>query len=176
MLYPDAMGAAFDDLPEALQVFHAVEDSHLYKGLVTVSHGGALARRVAKSGGMPGKSGEMPFSFRATRDGDHEIWERNFDGHVTRSLQWLHAPGVVAERVGTSEFLMAPEVRDERLHIPITGVTAFGLKLPPGVLRSCEGVEHVTEDGGIAFDVHAEVKGLGLIIRYRGVLYGPVEG
>lgn len=170
MLYPRVMGHAFGDLPEALQIFHSVDDTVFYRGRVTVTHGHALSRLIAKSGGMPAKSGEMPFSFRATRDGNKEIWERDFNGHITRSLQWMKADGVVAERVGTSEFVMEPRVDGTRLRIPITGLRAFGVPLPPGVLKSCEGVEAVTDDGKITFDVHASVIGVGLIIRYQGVL------
>lgn len=170
MLYPRAMGHAFSDLPEPLQAFHSVDDSVFYKGRVTVTHGNAFTRLIAKSGGMPVKSGEMPFSFRATRDGAKEIWERNFDGHMTRSLQWLHADGVVAERVGTSEFLMQPLAEGDTLRIPITGARAFGLPMPSGLLSSAEGIEGVTEDGKITFDVHASLRGFGLIIRYAGWL------
>ncbi len=173
MLYPRAMGAAFDDLPEALQAFHSVADSTLYRGHVTVTHGSALGRRIAKAGGMPTTSGRMPFTFRATRDGEEEIWERNFDGHITRSTQRLLRPGVIAERVGTSEFLMQPQMRGSDLYIPIISLRGFGLPLPSGVLASCEGVETVTEDGDITFDVHARVRAIGLIIRYQGVLSGP---
>jgi hypothetical protein len=173
MLYARTMGHTFSDLPEPLQHFHSVDDTVLYKGHVTVSHGNAIGRAIAKAGGMPHKSGEMPFSFRATRDGRSEIWERNFDGHMTRSLQWEHEDGVIAERVGTSEFLMAPEVVDDQLHIPITGVRAFGLRVPFNVMKSCHGVEGVTEDGKITFDVHATLRGVGLIVRYQGVMDGP---
>lgn len=170
MLYPRTLGKEFTDLPEPLQAFHSVDDTVFYKGHVTVTHGNALTRMIAKSGGMPGKSGEMPFSFRATRDGNKEIWERNFDGHMTRSLQWLHGDGVIAEQVGTSEFLMAPKVEGDKLRISITGLRGFGLPMPVGVLSSAEGVEGVTDDGKITFDVHASLRGLGLIIRYQGVL------
>lgn len=170
MLYPSVMGDAFWDLPEPLQAFHSVDNTVFYKGSVTVTHGSALTRLIAKSGGMPVKSGTMPFSFRATRDGNKEIWERNFDGRMTRSLQWLHGDGVVAERVGTSEFLMEPHVVERQLRIPITGVRGFGLPMPIAVLSSAEGIEGVTDDGKITFDVHASVRGLGLVIRYQGEL------
>jgi len=170
MLYPRAMGDAFSDLPAALQAFHAVEDAVAYRGSVEVSHGGSLARAVAGAAGMPRRAGNMRFSFRATRDGAREIWERDFDGHVTRSTQWLYAPGVIAEQVGRSVFLLEPRLRDGRLHIPIRGVSGFGLPVPGWVMRSCEGIESVTEDGRISFDVHARLRGLGLIVRYRGTL------
>lgn len=170
MLYPRVMGHAFSHLPEPLQAFHSVDHTVFYKGRVTVTHGSAFTRFIAKSGGMPVKSGEMPFSFRATRDGGKEIWERNFDGHMTRSLQWLHSDGVVAERVGTSEFLMEPRVEGETLRIPITGVRGFGLPMPLAVLSSAEGLEGVTDDGKITFDVHASLRGFGLVIRYQGEL------
>lgn len=168
MLYPRALGNAFSTLPAPLQAFHAVEHSVFYQGRVTVTHGNAFTRLIAKSGGMPAKAGEMPFTFRATRDGASEIWERNFDGHMTRSKQWLHSEDVIAERLGTSEFLMEPRAEGETLRIPIIGLRGFGLPMPLGVLSSCEGVEGVTEDGKITFDVHASLRGLGLIIRYRG--------
>ena len=168
MLYPEAMGTAFNDLPKPLQDFHSVDGAHLYKGRVTVSHGNALARGIALAGGMPGKAGTMPFAFRMTRDGDAETWERDFDGHITRSTQWLKAPGVIEERVGTSTFLMEPRALDGRLHIPITKITGFGLPIPDALVVSCEGIEGVTSDGAITFDVHATIKGIGLIVRYRG--------
>lgn len=170
MLYPGVLGTAFRDLPVPLQAFHSVQDSVLYTGRVTVTHGSAVMRLLARSGGMPGKSGDMPFSFRATRDGGAEIWERNFDGHITRSRQWRHCDGVIAEKVGTSVFLMEPNVDRGMLHIPIIGVSGFGLPMPRGILASCEGIEGVTDDGKITFDVHASLRGLGLIIRYRGEL------
>jgi hypothetical protein len=168
MLYPEAMGPAFDTLPEPLRAFHSVEGKALYEGRVVVSHGSGLARTVAKAGGMPGTSGEMPFAFRMIQEEDGETWERNFGGHITRSRQWLHGPGVVAERVGTSTFLMEPRAADGALHIPITRITGFGLPVPRGLVASCEGVERVTEDGAITFDVHARLAGIGLIVRYRG--------
>ncbi|ABD56373.1 DUF4166 domain-containing protein [Jannaschia sp. CCS1] len=170
MLYSRALGHTFSNLPEPLQAFHSVEDAVFYTGRVTVTHGSALTRRIAMSGGMPGKSGEMPISFRATRDDMSERWERNFDGHITRSRQWLHSDGVIAERVGTSVFLMEPRVDGDTLRIPITGLRGFGLPMPRAVLSSCEGIEGVTADGHITFDVHASLRGLGLIIRYRGTL------
>ncbi|MEJ6389693.1 DUF4166 domain-containing protein [Gymnodinialimonas ulvae] len=167
-LYPTAMGAAFGGLPDALQRFHTVEGR--YTGRVRVSHGNGLARTIARAGGMPGTAGEMPFSFRLTHTKDAEVWERDFGGHITRSTQWLHAPGIVAERVGSSVFLMAPEVRDEGLFIPITGVRGFGLPVPQGLVVSCEGMERVRDDGAVTFDVHARVRALGLIIRYQGTM------
>lgn len=170
MLYPRAMGAAFGDLPAPLQAFHAIENTVFYRGEVEVSHGNAIGRAVAGAGGMPRRAGVMPFGFRATRDGDCEIWERNFDGQMTRSKQWLHAPGVIAEQVGTSLFLMEPVPHDGQLHIPIRGVTGFGLPVPGWVMRSCEGVEGVDAEGRVTFDVHARVLGLGLIVRYRGTI------
>lgn len=170
MLYPRVMGHAFSDLPEPLQAFHSVDHTVFYKGHVTVTHGSAFTRMIAKSGGMPVKSGEMPFSFRATRDGKSEIWERNFDGHMTRSLLWQHSDDVIAERVGTSEFLMEPKVEGDTLRIPITGLRGFGLPMPLAVLSSAEGVEGVNAKGNVTFDVHASLRGFGLIIRYQGVL------
>lgn len=171
MLYPRAMGASFAQLPKPLQVFHSVSDTVFYKGEVSVSHGSAVARGLARAGGMPATSGTMPFEFRATRDGDQEVWERNFNGHFTRSRQWLHRPGVVAEKVGGSTFLMEPAVQGDTLSIPISGVTGFGIPLPSGIMKSCAGVEAVAPDGAITFDVHATLRGLGLLIRYQGRLY-----
>lgn len=168
MLYARALGEAFGTLPEALQAFHSVTDTVLYVGRVEVSHGGPLARAVAAAGGLPRKAGDMPFAFRATRDGDAEIWERDFDGHVTRSRQWLAAPGMIAEQVGPGLVHMVPEVRGASLHIPFTGAKVFGLRMPRGALQTCGGVISVTQDGHIGFDVQARVPGLGLIIRYRG--------
>jgi hypothetical protein len=169
MLYPTAMGPAFRDLPDALQRFHSGEG--FYAGRVIVSHGNALSRRVARAGGMPGASGEMPFSFRLTHTPDGEVWERNFGGHITRSTQWLHASGIVAEKVGSSLFVMKPQARDGGLFIPITGIRGFGLSVPQSLVISCDGMERVRDDGAITFDVHAKVRGLGLIVRYQGAMF-----
>ena len=168
MLYARAMGDAFEELPEQLRAFHNVEDSNLYAGEVTVTHGHALSRGIAKAGGMPAASGTMPFRFRATRDGETEIWERRFGNHMTRSLQWLDEPGIVAERIGTSTFHMAPVPRNGTLYIPVVAMRGFGLPVPRPAIASCEGVEGVRDDGAVTFDVHARLHGLGLVIRYQG--------
>jgi len=175
MLYREAMGAAFDTLPEPLRRFHSAQGTLRYEGRVTVTHGSGLARAIARAGGMPGVSGEMSFAFVLTRDGAREVWERDFNGHVTRSHQWLHGPGVVAERVGASTFLMTPRVCDGKLHIPIIRITGFGLPVPGALVASCEGVEDVTEDGAVTFNVHAKLRGIGLIIRYRGEMRPAAE-
>lgn len=67
-------------------------------------------------------------------------------------------------------FPMQPRVDGRGLHLPIIGLRGFGVPLPCGVPSSCEGAEGVTDDGKISFDVHAKVRGLGLIIRHRGTL------
>ena len=176
MLYPRAMGAAFADLPPALQRFHSVAGSLHYAGEVTVSHGGALARALAGAGSMPMRVGTMPFRLHARRAGDTEIWERHFGPRVTRSVQWLHAPGLIAERLGPGTFLLAPRVRDGRFHIPITGIRLAGLPLPVALMRDGGGVEWADADGVIAFDVRLCLRGAGEVIRYRGTLRPAAHG
>jgi hypothetical protein len=170
MLYRRALGAAFDDLPAALRHFHMTQAEHRFRGHVDVTQGNGAARLAVRLAGFPVGAGEMPLTLRLRRDGAREVWERCFDGHVARSVQWLWRPGIIAERVGPVTLLMRPAVAEGVLRMPVVGMLGAGIHLPARGLLKGGGVERVGPTGAIQFDVTATAPILGHLIRYRGDL------
>jgi hypothetical protein len=170
MLYRRALGPSFDALPPALRHLHSGAGIQVFDGEAEVVHGNAIARPFVRLAGFPGRSGRMPIRLTIRSDGDGEVWERSFGGHITRSRQWLAGPGRIAERIGPATLLMRPVVDGALLRMPVAGLRGFGLPLPSALLEGGGGVEHVEPGGGIAFDVCATALLIGPLIRYRGVL------
>jgi hypothetical protein len=174
MLYRRALGEAFETLPPELQELHADTGTHVFEGEVEVMHGGPVARPFARLAGYPARSGRMPMRLTIRRDADGETWDRSFDGHGTRSTQWLAGPGMIAERIGPATLLLRPFADGSVLRLPVVGLRAFGMPLPLALLPEAGGVEAVDPGGAITFDVGARAWPIGPLIRYRGVLR-PVD-
>lgn len=170
MLYRRALGQAFDALPPALQRFHD-GTTRDWTGEADVETGSAPARLAVRLAGFPARGGHVDLRLRVACDGARETWIRHFGDHQTRSVQWLHAPGIIAERVGQVTLLMRPAVDGGALRLPVVGVRALGAPMPRSLLRASGGVERAAEGGSVLFDVSAVALGLGPLIRYRGALH-----
>lgn len=170
MVLAAVLGDAFLDLPQALQAFHGGQGDCAYVGSVDVTYGGTLARHLGRLGGFPPAGRDVPLRMRIRTTPNGEIWDRDFDGHVLRSMLWRDGPSTVSERLGRVEVRMRPAVRNHGLAMPVIGLRSLGISMPGAVLGPSGGHESVTDDGRIAFDVASRVTGLGLLIRYRGTL------
>src|SRR5262245_28353594 len=99
-LYRRLLGAAFDSLPAALRDFHDVERERDFQAIFRITRGkGSLRNLLCRLGGLPPAGEAVPLRLRVTPDGDREIWERHFGGHLFRSVQWA-AGGLMVESLG----------------------------------------------------------------------------
>ena len=163
-LYARALGARFDALPDALRRFHG--GPGLWRGSARLTQGGALARRMVRAMGYPDRDGDVPLTLRIAADGDAEVWRRDFDGPVVETRQSLVRPGVIAERLGPMTVELRCEAAPPGLRLAIAAARLGPL---PGPRPAGGGLERA-EGRAVRFDVTARAPGLGLLIRYEGLL------
>jgi hypothetical protein len=163
--YRLALGPAFDGLPEALKRLHGGPSA--WRGTARITHGNAVARRMARTLGYPDAEGDVPMALTITPEDAAERWTRDFDGHRVVSVHRPAPGGRVAERLAGATILLAPTWDGAALHLRIAA-TRLGPLPAPGLL-SGGGTERA-EGGGLTFDVAGRAPGIGLLIRYRGRL------
>jgi hypothetical protein len=164
-LYPRVLGPSFDALPPALRALHGGPGR--WSGTATLTHGGRVARLASRTMGYPDRDGAVPLVLTIQADGDGEIWHRDFDGARVVSWQGPGPHGTIRERLGATRLNLRPEPAPGGLRLTIAGAALGPLPTPP-VLRG-GGIETVEGDA-VRFDVSATLPGLGLLIRYRGLL------
>ncbi|MBY5931541.1 DUF4166 domain-containing protein [Tateyamaria omphalii] len=168
---PVALGDGFQHLPPALRAFHAGVGGASYGGTVTVQYGNSLLRLLSRLVGFPGPMHNRPMRMSIVTQGDHERWQRDFDGHILVSeLRLLPGGAGVAERFGPIEVRMQPRVVEGGLDMPVTGIRMFGIPLPRWMIGPSGGQERASLEGGLTFCVFAHAVGIGPVIRYEGAL------
>jgi Domain of unknown function (DUF4166) len=127
-----------------------------------------MARVVAGVMRFPPESADVPLVVTMDRQGEREVWLRDFAGRRFRSTLRLHA-GQMTERFGLLTFAIALRVQDGALHYPVTKGWFCGVPLPRMCLPRSDTVE--AADGARAtFDVALSLPVIGPIVRYQGWL------
>lgn len=166
-----ALGAAFADLPLALQKLHSGDAQRRYEGRAVVKHGESLiARFLLWLGDFPPQGSGIRLTISITPDAQGEAWEREFDRHTTRSRLRAGRPGQVVEKFGPFHITMQPVATTTSLSFPVVGIQCLGLSLPRRMLPQNPSYESVDASGAVIFDIGAEIPVLGKLISYRGVL------
>jgi hypothetical protein len=181
-LYRHILGTAFDSLPQAVRGLHDFDVERAAEGRATVERGsGWIAQRIARTFGFPPAGEDVPVSVTFRRDGDREMWRRNFGGAEFSSIQEEgrgRSDRLLCERFGPCAFGLALVVDDGRLRLIIRRWSIFGLPMPLSLAPACEAYECET-DGRFCFFVEIRYWFIGLIVRYRGwlkAMTGPVPG
>lgn len=161
------LGPAAARLPAAVRKFHQ-GDRCVASGRCSVTRGASpVSRPIARLARLPGAAGDLPITVERVFDGRHETWTRRFADTVMPSR--LHADGgLLVEQLG-------PARLSYRLHADAGGLTwetvslsALGLPLPLGLFRIL--ARETEERGRYCFHVRAEIRGIGLVVEYRGWL------
>ncbi|MGL5010261.1 MAG: DUF4166 domain-containing protein, partial [Paracoccaceae bacterium] len=151
------------------QDLHAVMDQRRWQGRAQVTRGTSLlAKLIATIMRFPPATADTPLTVTMVREGEAEVWTRNFNGRRFRStLRIRH--GQMTERFGLMTFTIGLNVRDNTLHYPVTAGRIAGLPLPRALLPRSDATE--TADGPRArFDVALSLPLIGAIVRYQGWL------
>lgn len=165
------LGDAFLKLSPTLRQFHSGVGRANYHGTVTVRHGNGLFHMLCRFAGFPGPMQDRPMRMSITAQDNHELWQRDFDGHVLVSrLRALPDGFSVGERLGPIEVRMRPQVDDGGLYMTVTEVRFLGGPAPRWILGPSGGQERSAPDGAPSFSVSARAKGAGLVIHYEGAL------
>lgn len=172
-LYPQVMGAAFDDLHPALQAFHTLAGRHELHGEVQIdAPSSAPARWLAWCLGTPTRGSRGPLRFTLDATPEREVWNRHFPSFQMRS-QLRRVEQRVHEALGPArlsfELIAGPE---GRLLMRLEALRFLGIPCPrrlmPRVLAQESG-----EADRLLFEVEASVPGIGTVTRYRGHLVIP---
>jgi hypothetical protein len=172
-LYRKLLGEAWWRLPRPVQDLHDIEGALVWSGMAVVERGRSLvARIVAAVFGFPPAGTDIPVTVSFQRDGERELWERDFGGRKFRSVieqgrgrfEWLQC-----ERFGPLAFGLAVVVTDGHLTLVPRRWSAFGIPMPAFLLPRGNTYEHGAEE---RFNFHVEITlpVAGLIVRYRGWL------
>lgn len=172
-LFPAVLGENFKTLPAEIRDLHTVIAERRWSGLAVVERGsGFLAQLVCRLVGFPRAGAEVPIVVTVRREGDREIWRRDFAGQIFGSvLSPAGAPGEgrIAERFGPLSFVIALEAGPDGLAYPVARGTAFGIPIPRFLLPKSQSREYVGE-GRFRFDVALSLPLAGRVVRYRGWL------
>jgi hypothetical protein len=174
-LYRHILGTAFDSLPQAVRGLHDFDVERAAAGRAVVERGkGWIAWRIAQTFGFPQAGEDIPVSVTFRRDGDRELWRRNFGGAEFSSIQEEgrgRSDRLLCERFGPCAFGIALVVDDGRLRLIIRRWSLFGLPMPLWLAPACDAYECET-DGRFRFFVELRYRFIGLIVRYQGWLKG----
>lgn len=172
-LFRQALGSAFDALPERVRALHENVDTCRWVGQADVETGSsALAELVRRLVGFPGKATAIPVTVEMRREGDVEIWLRNFGGKEFRSemrVAGASGTGRVTERFGPFRFGISLAPSPSVLAFPVERGWFLWLPLPRFLLPKSK-TREFQEAGNFRFDVSVSLPFLGQMVRYSGAL------
>ncbi|MGH1330661.1 MAG: DUF4166 domain-containing protein [Paracoccaceae bacterium] len=176
-LYRRVLGAAYADLPEAVQRIHDDTGARNWQGMAQVKRGqGWLSKRIGGAFGFPSATDHIPVKVMFEPIEGGEKWTRQFGEAVFSSTQIIGAgrnAHLLVERFGPVRVALAVVLRDEKLFLIPRRWSFLGLPLPRVLLPSGNSFE-AELDGKFQFDVEIAAPLVGLIVGYRGVLE-PVD-
>ena len=168
-LFARLLGDKFDVLPARVRALHACENARRYIGRADVERGvGILSRCIGAATRLPRSNPDQPLQVIIEPTANGEQWTRTFADHEMPSRLW-DADGLLCERLGLATFAFRLDVRDLELTWRVERVRVFGIGLPERLFRGVVAREFERE-GRYAFDVRAELPGVGLLVHYRGWL------
>lgn len=168
-LYSQLLGTAFDRLPPILRDMHDGRLQKHYAGMCQVARGhGWLVRAIARFARLPPPHEQTPITIAIERRDAGETWTRHFDGHEMRSVLYSRH-SMLEERLGAValSFELIPETN--RIVWNLRRARFLYLPLPISWLVPCVASE-TASDGRYCFEVAVGIRGVGLIVHYKGWL------
>lgn len=168
-LYRRLLGADFEALPAAVRRLHDLDGEARWSGFADVERGRhPLARGLASLLRLPAEGKAQPLTVTFTpRDGT-EVWTRQFGSRRFVSIQ--SATGeVLCERIGPVTLHMRLSSDASGLFLSMLGARCLGVSVPALLLPRIQTREDEA-DGRYRFHVEASMRGIGLVVRYRGWL------
>jgi len=169
-LFRRLIGGAFDTLPQRVRAIH--EAPCVLRGQCDIRRGGGILSRLCGAlAGMPPAGDRVPTVVSITRDGEGEIWRRDFGGRGFTS-RLCECDGDLKERLGPTTFRFRLVADSEAIRWDVVGVRVLGIPLPLWAMSGILAREAIVE-GRYCFDVSAALPLVGLVVHYRGLLDPP---
>lgn len=168
-LYARLLGPDFDRLAPVLQSIHDARTTKLYVGRCDIRGGdGWLARLIARVAGLPVACTDVPVEVTIDCDAATESWVRMFGAHRMQSRLAVRNRRL-EERLGPIVLAFELTAEQDRIVWTLHSARLALLPVPLTWLLRCAATEAI-HDGRYGFDVSAHVRGIGLIVHYRGWL------
>lgn len=167
-LYSRILGPAFERLPPALQSIHDARRAKLYVGRCDVRGGGLIARMIARLAGLPIAQSDAPIEVTVNATDASEHWVRKFGTQRMQSRLTFRRQRI-EERLGPLVLTFNLSAEQERIIWSLDRARLALLPLPMTWLLVCAATESIHE-GRYGFDVSAGMRGVGLIVHYKGWL------
>jgi hypothetical protein len=168
-LYRRLLGPAFDALPARVGELHDLDRISVWEGRAQVERGRSLvARMAAWLASLPPAGDDQPLRVTFAAVGDKEIWARQFDKALFRSVQYERG-GLLYERVGFATFVFAATPTTNGLSLRLDGFHLLGIPMPR-MLHPAVDTFETERDGRYRFEVEARLPLFGLLVRYAGWL------
>lgn len=166
-LYARILGASFDNLAPVLRRIHDARSRKLYAGRCTVERGGGLlARTLAAIVRLPASHDDVPVEVAIECNEKGETWARRFGTHKMTSVL-RDRRRILEERLGAVTLEFELVATPEKISWLLCGARFLLFPLPAAWFEACTACE-TTDGTRYHFDVHAEMRGVGLLVRYRG--------
>jgi hypothetical protein len=167
-LFPSVLGVEFATLDSRLRWVHSGESRQL-RGFVTVKRGtSVVAKVVGVLASLPSAMTDAPIEVRIEVTEEGETWTRPFANHHLMVSTLQMDQGLLVERLGPAAFKFRLLARDGTLEWVLEHITAFGIALPLKWFRISATID--SRDGRYHFAVDSELRGVGRIVRYEGLL------
>lgn len=168
-LFRRLLGDELDNLPPALRRAHDADDRQTWAGSSqVVASRNPIARMLCWMMGLPKAGSDIPVTVVFERDGEAEVWHRNFAGRTYHS-RFIARDGMIAEKMGPATNRFRVSVKDGRLHLDLVAFRFLGVPFPSWLCPQCPAVESEV-DGRYRFDVPIILPLLGFAIRYAGLM------
>jgi Domain of unknown function (DUF4166) len=167
-LFPCLLGVEFAALDACIRWVHNGESRQL-RGCVTVKRGtSVIAKVLGVLASLPSAMTDAPIEVRIEVTDKGETWIRLFARHHLMVSTLQRDRGLLVERLGPVALKFRLLVRDGTLEWMLEHIAAFGIALPPRWFRISATID--SRDGRYHFVVDSQLRGVGRIVRYEGLL------
>lgn len=172
-LYRRLLGDDYDRLPQPIRSMHDIGQRLEAHGVADIRRGNnPISRLIASILRFPAEGRGVPVHIALERDGEREIWRRDFAGSKLTTIQEPgtgRADGLLVERFGPIAFLIRLVATGDELRLEPVTARFLGCPLPRWLLPIANAYEQ-TVGGRFVFDVDIALPVLGPLIHYRGHL------
>ena len=167
-LFPRLLGPSFEKLHATVRELHR-GSSGSWQGTASVTRGRgwlvALACRIAR---LPPSMQDAPLRFELRTDADQEVWTRWFGDSPPMASRLRADQWHLVEHLGPARVRFALHEAGGALHWEADSLQVLGVPLPRFAFELLARISAL--EGHYHFAIVARVAGLGMLIRYEGVL------
>jgi hypothetical protein len=168
-LYARILGPSFERLSPILKGIHDARVTKRYVGRCDIRGGASwTAKAIARVAGLPIARNDVPLEVTIHCSDRTEDWRRQFGAQQMQSVL-LDRNRRLQERLGPVVLTFELIAEEERIVWSLTSARLAFVPLPISWLLTCAATEAIDE-GRYGFDVSAHVRGIGLIVHYKGWL------